>query len=53
MENDLSKGFCNYDETWCAVPYAKGQFIIIHQGSQVRTCKSLETALKFIGTKNK
>lgn len=53
MENDLSKGFCNKDETWCAVPYVNNQFIIIHQGSQARTCRTLETALKFIESKNK
>ncbi len=46
-------GFCTDNEEWCAVPYTKGQFIIIHQGQQVRLCRTLQTAQNFIESKNK
>lgn len=46
-------GFCTDNYEWCAIPYAKGQYIIIHQGQQVRLCRTFQTAQKFIQTKNK
>lgn len=46
-------GFCTTDFQWCAIPYGKEKFIIIHQGGQVRLCNSIKTALKFIQDKEK
>jgi hypothetical protein len=47
------EGFCTKDELWCAIPYGDNQYIIIHNGEQVHLCRSLDTAKKFIRTKNK
>lgn len=44
---------CTEDLMWCAVPYGEEKYIIIHQGQQVRLCKSFTTAQKFILSKNK
>lgn len=46
-----SDGFCTSDFQWCAVPYGNEKFIIIHQGQQVRLCRSIKTALSFIQEK--
>lgn len=51
--SELVNGFCSKDESWCAVPYGNSQYIIIHQGSQVRLCRSLRTAFNFIQEKSK
>lgn len=56
MNTDLSNlinGFCTKDDSWCAIPYGKERYMIIHQGSQVRLCRSLQTAYNFIQEKNK
>lgn len=45
--------YCTKDETWCAVPYGEKQYIIIHNGSQVRLCRSLDTAKKYINKNSK
>jgi hypothetical protein len=37
---------------YAAIPYVKGQFIVIHNGQQIRCCRSLTTAKRFI-TKEK
>lgn len=44
-------GFCTSNFEWCAVPYGNEKFIIIHQGAQVRVCRTLRTALSFIQDK--
>jgi hypothetical protein len=39
---------------YAAIPYVKGQFIVIHNGQQIRCCRSLTTAKRFINSeKNK
>lgn len=39
---------------YAAIPYVKGQFIVIHNGYQIRCCRSLTTAKQFINKeKNK
>lgn len=52
-EPDDSHGFCTSDLKWCAVPYTNGRYIIIHEGGQVRLCRSLKTAKTFIQEKQK
>lgn len=46
-------GFCTDDFEWCAVPYVKDSYIIIHKGQQVRLCRTLRTAQNFIQSKSK
>lgn len=46
-----SDGFCTSDLQWCAVPYVKDSFIIIHQSQQVHLCRTMKTALSFIQEK--
>jgi hypothetical protein len=41
-------GFATKDGTWAAIPFVNGKFIIIHNGEQVHTARSLETAKSFI-----
>lgn len=53
IEYDELGGFCTDKFDWCAIPYVNGQYIIIHQGSQVRLCKTSETAKNFIKSKDK
>jgi hypothetical protein len=39
---------------YAAIPYVKGQFIVIHNGQQIRCCRNLTTAKQFINKeKNK
>ena len=48
LESEETQGYVTNCETFAAVPYVKGQFIIIHNGHQIRTCKNLTTAKNFI-----
>lgn len=52
-EPDFQYELCTKDLQWCAVPYGDEKYIILHEGSQVRLCKSFTTAQKFIQSKNK
>ena len=40
-------GYITKDESWCAVP-CENKFIIIHNGKQVHTANSYDTAKKYI-----
>jgi hypothetical protein len=51
--SDLVNGFCTKDDSWCAIPYRDSQYVILHQGGQVRVCRSLRTAYNFIQEKSK
>ena len=42
-------GYLSKDGSWAAVPY-KNQFMIIHNGEQVRLCRTFDSAVKFIQT---
>jgi hypothetical protein len=56
MRIDSSKEEDNYISPcgmYAAVPYAKGQFIIIHNGQQIRCCRNLTSAKNFINSENK
>ena len=48
LEPEETQGYVTKCETFAAIPYVKGQFIILHQGKQIRTCKNLTTAKNFI-----
>lgn len=48
LDEEESLGYVTKCGTFAAVPYCKGQFIIIHRGEQIRTCKSIRTAKNFI-----
>jgi hypothetical protein len=47
-ENQDQLGYVTSDGMWAAVPYGDKKFIIIHNGEQVHTALSLETAKSFI-----
>jgi len=46
-------GFCTNDFEWCAIPYGKEKYIIVHRGQQVHLCRSFKTAQNFIQNKSK
>jgi len=46
------QSYCTKDEMWCAIPFGKKQYIIIHDGEQVHLCNSSREAKKFIQIKN-
>lgn len=46
--NQNQLGYITSDGMWAAVPYGNKKFIIIHNGEQVHTALSLETAKSFI-----
>ena len=50
IEPALPPSYCTKDQMWCAIPYGNKQYIILHNGEQVRLCRSLDTAKKFIDT---
>lgn len=41
-------GWVNSNGDWAAIPWVKGKYISIHNGQQICTHNSLETAKKFI-----
>jgi hypothetical protein len=45
-------GYLSKDNTWAAVPFGK-QFMIIHNGQQVYTCKTYNDAKAYIDKKSK
>lgn len=45
--------YCTKDEAWCAIPYGEKQYIIVHNGSQVHLCRTLDTAKKYIDRNSK
>jgi hypothetical protein len=47
-DNPDQLGFVTPDGMWAAVPYGDKKFIIIHNGQQVHTALSIETAKSFI-----
>lgn len=42
------KGWATSCGTFAAVPFTKGQFIILYSGRQIRTCRNIDTAKRFI-----
>jgi hypothetical protein len=48
VDEDESLGYVTKCGTFAAVPYHKGQFVIIHNGKQIRTCRNIKTAKTFI-----
>lgn len=49
----LLEGYVSPCGMYAAIPYVKGQFIIIHNGYQIRCCKNLTTAKQFINQERK
>lgn len=47
-ESKISEGYVTTNGEFAAIPYTKGQFVILHNGFQIRTCKNIDTAKKFI-----
>lgn len=47
------EGYISSCGMYAAVPYTKGQFIIIHNGHQIRCCKNITTAKQFITQERK
>ena len=41
-------GYVTTCGTFAAVPYVKGQYVVIHNGQQIRTCRNITTAKNFI-----
>lgn len=46
-------GWVSADETWAAIHWVNGKYISIHNGRQVSSHNSLETAKKFIQKQSK
>lgn len=42
------KGYVTSCESYAAIPFVKGKFVVIHNGYQIKTCKNLTEAKKFI-----
>jgi hypothetical protein len=47
------KGYVTNCGRFAAIPYSNGQFIIIHNGTQIRCCKNITTAKNFINSEIK
>lgn len=48
LEENDEQGYVTTCGTFAAVPYVKGQYVIIHNGQQIRTCRNITTAKNFI-----
>lgn len=53
ISTDENLGFVTKCGTFAAIPYVESQFAIIHNGKQIRFCKNIETAKKFISMEMK
>ncbi len=51
-ETKTENGYISPCEMYAAVPYGN-QFVIIHNGYQIRTCRNLTTAKNFIAQERK
>lgn len=52
IQNNLEEGYISPCEQYAAVPFGN-QFIVIHNGYQIRTCRTLTTAKNFINQEKK
>lgn len=48
FDEEELQGYVTKCGTYAAVPFVKGQFIIIHNGKQIKTCRTLVTAKNYI-----
>lgn len=53
LEEPQLNGYVSPCERFAAIPYGKAQYIIIFDGSQVRTCRSITTAKTYIQQERK
>lgn len=51
--NPTEEGYISPCGMYAAIPYVKGQFIIIHNGYQIRCCRNITTAKQFITQERK
>lgn len=52
IETNTEEGYVSPCDQYAAIPYGK-QFVIIHNGYQIRTCRTLTTAKNFINQERK
>ena len=44
----MKEGFTMFKDTYAAVPFGKSQLMIIHNGQQLKVCRTESSARKFI-----
>jgi hypothetical protein len=49
----MKEGFTMFKDTYAAVPYGKKGYIIIHNGQQLKLCRTEASARKFIDAHKK
>lgn len=53
LDEEETLGYVTKCGTYAAVPFYNNQFVIIHNGYQIKTCRSIKTAKSFINQEMK